>query len=79
VSNLLLAQLAACLHSVGTARLVQCMRPTTALEAAHVHDRLTAHDHVARLGAARVARMLGGAACTLGGAVTSPTQEGGHL
>jgi hypothetical protein len=61
------AQLTGCLHSVGTARLAQCTWPTIGPVAVHVHDRLTAHDHAARLGAARAARALGGTACTLDG------------
>jgi hypothetical protein len=75
------AQLTGCLHSVGTARLAQCTWPTIGPVAAHVHDRLTAHnggsgprlsglaahDRAAHLGAARAARALGGTACTLDG------------
>jgi hypothetical protein len=38
------AQLTGCLHSVGTARLAQCTWPTIGPVAAHVHDRLTAHN-----------------------------------
>jgi hypothetical protein len=72
------ARLAACPHNIGTARSTEACDPRPSQRGPRLSG-LAAHDRAVHLGVARTAHALGGMACTLGGAVTSPTREGGRL